>query len=319
MSQGLKIADLPSVTKENIDVGDLFLFEEKVSSGVYSTKQLDSSYILKLKTEASNISTNYDEVNVYTGTTTNTTGSSVLNFRSLKAGDNISLSQQISNITINANVNGENIEADTTNNVGSYFGKNQTSSYLQFKNFSGLNGLEATADNNKIYIKKKENHYFFIPSSPLNLNVNQTLLDYYLKFSDILTDPTYDIEWYSGIFTCNLQSSIDDLPIDAKNSIINSTNCLALLRIDFEANTGGNSVHYLETKSYGEQDWVVKHEINPRDSWHTLWENKTSITTTVGFKSSNSLFDLRIRTDQGQKETSYWKTGIKVRLEGFFV
>jgi hypothetical protein len=319
MAQGLNIVDLPSVTKENIDVDDYFLFEEKLSGNVYSTKKLNASYLLKLKTEASNISTVYDEASIFAGITVNAAGSNVLNFRNLQAGNNISLTQQDSNIKIDANVNAENIQSDTTNSYGSYIGKNTTSSYLQFKNFSGLGGLETTTDSTKVYIKNKDHHYFFIPASPLSLNVNETLLDYYINFSTTSLDPIYDGEWYSNIFTCDLQSTIDNLPVNAKNSILNTTNCLALVRIEFESNTGGNSIHDLELKGSTEQDWNLKTQINPRGNWHSLWEQKSFITTTVGFNTSNKQFNIRIKTDSNQKETAYWKLGLKVIIEGFFV
>lgn len=319
MAQGLNIVDLPGVTKENIDVDDYFLFEEKLSGNIYSTKKLNASYLLKLKTEASNISTVYNEASIFAGTTINSSGSNVLNFRNLQAGNNISLTQQDSNIKIDANVNAENIQTNTTNSYGSYIGKNTYSSYLQFKNFSGLGGLETSTDSTKIYVKNKQHHYFFIPSSPLSLNINQTLLDYYVDFSTTLSDTTYNGEWYSNIFTCDLQSTIDDLPNDTKNSILSKENCLALIRIEFESNTGGNSIHYLELKDNIEQEWNSKTQINPRGNWYPLWNQKSFITTTAGFNTSNKKFNLRVKTDSNEKQTAYWKMGLKVIIEGFFV
>jgi hypothetical protein len=153
MSQGLKISELPAIDKNNLESGDLLVIAEKVRQGVYATKRLDASYILKLKTEADNVGSDDNRVEIYKNSTTSKQGTTVLNFRGLKAGNDIALTQQDDNILIDAKVDGENTATEATNIVGVYAGKNTSNSNLKFKSISGENGLTARSDTaNRIYI-----------------------------------------------------------------------------------------------------------------------------------------------------------------------
>jgi hypothetical protein len=153
MSQGLKINELPAIEKNNLESGDLLVVAEKVRQNVYATRKLDASYILKLKTEADNAGSDDGRVEIYKNSTISKLGATVLNFRGLKAGNDIALTQQDDNILIDAKVDGENTATEATNIVGVYAGKNGLNSNLKFKTISGENGLTARSDSaNRIYI-----------------------------------------------------------------------------------------------------------------------------------------------------------------------
>jgi hypothetical protein len=141
MAQGLKIRELPKIEKNNLESGDLLVVDEKVRDGVYATKQLNASYILRLKTEADNAGSGDDRCEIYKDFTTSKQDTTVLNFRGLKAGTDIVLTQQTDNILIDAKVDAENILTDATNRVGVYAGKNTSNSNLKFRTISGENGL----------------------------------------------------------------------------------------------------------------------------------------------------------------------------------
>jgi len=153
MSQGLKINELPAIEKNNLESGDLLVVAEKVGQNVYATRKLNASYILKLKTEADNAGSDDGRVEIYKNSTISKLGTTVLNFRGLKAGNDIALTQQDDNILIDAKVDGENTTTEATNMVGVYAGKNTSNSNLKFKTISGENGLTARSDTaNRIYI-----------------------------------------------------------------------------------------------------------------------------------------------------------------------
>jgi len=176
MSQGLKLSQLQPFTKNNLDAGDLLLVDERVRVGVYTTKRLDASYILRLRTEAGNSGSDEGRVELYKGSNITNRGTTLLNFRGLKAGTNVGLVQESDNIVINATVNGENIESDTTNRVGAYAGKNTSNSNLRFKTFSGEKGISTRSDSNKVFISPKAHHYFFVPANTSDPSVNPTIL-----------------------------------------------------------------------------------------------------------------------------------------------
>jgi hypothetical protein len=90
MSQGLRISELPNLPKNDIDVGDLFIIAEKTGEKTWATRKVDAKFILKLKTEAVNAGSDDSECEILANTTTNKdTQASVLNFRRLKAGNEI--------------------------------------------------------------------------------------------------------------------------------------------------------------------------------------------------------------------------------------
>jgi hypothetical protein len=151
MAQGLKINELPEVDKNNLETGDLFVIAEKVKEGVYATRKLNASYILKLKSEADNVGSDDDRVELYKDSTTSKQGTTVLNFRGLRAGSDIKLTQETGNILIESKIDGDNTITEATNIVG-VFDTKTSASILKFKNISGENGLITRSSDNRVYI-----------------------------------------------------------------------------------------------------------------------------------------------------------------------
>jgi hypothetical protein len=188
MSQGLKISQLPPVTKNNLETGDLLVIDERVREGVYATRRLNASYILKLKTEANNAGSDDSRVELYKGQTTSKTGTTVLNFRGLKAGTDIQLVQQSDNILINAKVDGENIN-NTIPNV--YGGKNNTNANLRFRGITGTNGIRTIEQTDRIVIDFNAStlETGLIPKLPSNFPI-QTIQAVKTDIQEINTDQT---------------------------------------------------------------------------------------------------------------------------------
>lgn len=328
MSQGLKISELPALDKNQIQGGDLLIVAEKVKEGVYRTRKLDASYLLKLKTEADNAGSDDNRFELYKGATTNSkTEATVLNFRGLKAGTDITMSQSDDNITINAVVNGENF-SNSANNVGIYNGKNTTNQNLKFKSISGEKGIETRFDSNKIYIAPRANHYFFIPANPSNPSNNPQILNLKsLKRNDagaLWKDRPKAGKWNTGPQKVDLKSRINALPAAEKASILAAEKGLAFIRIKVNTNSGGNVAHYFQVKD-SKNDWVTKLDIDPTGGGGAAWEGEDTIVTIVEYTktvSGGNLivadFEWKIGVNETLRNENVWEFNVTMNLEGFF-
>jgi hypothetical protein len=324
MAQGLKISELPKVDKNNLETGDLLVIAEKIREGVYATKQLNASYILKLKTEADNAGSDDGRVQIYKNSTTSKQGTTVLNFRGLKAGTDIVLTQQTDNILIDAKVDGENTKSEATNVVGIYAGKNTSNSNLKFKSISGEKGITCRSDSTGAYVSPKSNHYFLIPANPSNPSSNPNILtkkygsDGYIATPDL--GNYYTPEWSSGTQEVDLSSIIDTLPSDLKESLNLAEKGLAFVRIRLNVNSTDNIPHYLSVKSTEDSAWNNKISLDPTGSSRTTdWEGEDALTTIVEFNKTNKKFNWRVMASAGNKDVRYWQINVHMYLEGFFV
>jgi hypothetical protein len=329
MSQGLKINELPAITKNNLETGDLLVVAEKVREGVYATRKLDASYILKLKTEADNAGSDDNRVEIYKNSTTSKQGTTVLNFRGLKAGTDIALTQQDDNIVIDAKVEGENTKTDAANIVGIYAGKNISNSNLKFKSISGEKGLTCRSDSTGAYVSPIEHHYLFVPATPLDPNANPRIIrkvfatgDTPFALADRVAPPNsgnfYTLEWESSIQTIDLSAQINSLPSVVKNSLNLSEKGLALIRIKLNTNSTGNFGHYLNVKPTNSGSWTNKITLDP-SGYNSTWEAEDSILTIVEYTKSTSSFNWKVGANAGNKDTRYWQISVIMNLEGFFV
>jgi hypothetical protein len=320
MSQGLKISELPALDKNQIQGGDLLIVAEKVKEGSYRTRKLDASYLLKLKTEADNAGNDTGRFEIFKNTTTNTTTqASILNFRGLKAGNDIKMTQSDDNITIEAVVNGENI-ANAANDVGIYQGKNNTNGNLKFKSIAGEKGIETRFDTNKVYVKPRDHHYFFIPAVPTNPSTNPSIVNIKSKKKNesgaLWPNRPLSGEWNTGAQIVDLTSRINALPQAVKNSLNLAEKGLALVRIKVNTNSGGNVGHFLDVLDTA-NDWQNKVAIDPTGGSGTAWEGEDTFTTTIEFNKSTGRFSWRIRVGSASR-TNVWEFNVTMHLEGFY-
>jgi hypothetical protein len=322
MSQGLRISELPSLPKNDINVGDFFIIAEQTGRNTWATRKVDAKFILKLKTEAVNAGTDEDEAEVLAGTTINqTTQASVLNFRRLKAGKDIRLVQTSDRITIDAIVNGRNLETNTANRAGIYTGKNPNDDLL-FKNISGDKGLETIHNNpTRVIVQPKAHHYFFVPANPTSPSVNYLIESKWSKrrFDAGALWPNRPLsgEWNTGGQVVDLTSRINALPQSVRDSLNASEKGLAFIRVRLNTNAGGNVQHYLDTSS-NNSTWTRKISIDPTGGYYTAWEGEDTTTTIVEFNKTNNRFWWRIGVGSTAR-TVNWEFGTHMYLEGFFI
>lgn len=336
MSQGLRISELPSLPKNDIDVGDYFIIAEQTGRNTWATRKVDAKFILKLKTEAINAGTDDDEAEILSGiTTNNSTQASVLNFRRLKAGSDISLVQTSDRITINAIVNARNEETNAANRAGLFVGKNANDD-LRFKNISGDKGLETVHNNpTRVIVQPKAHHYFFVPANPNNPSANPIIENKWSKRYNedgaLWTNRPFSGQWNTGAQTVDLTSNINALPQSVRDSLNAAERGLAFVRMRFNTNAGGNVQHYLDTKSTEDSNWTRKISLDPTGGYRYRWwywwywgqtnvpfEGEDTLSTIVEFNKSSKRFNWRIGVGSTPRNTS-WEFGVTMYLEGFFI
>lgn len=323
MSQGLKISELPDLPKNDIDVGDYFIIAEKTGQNTWATRKVDAKFILKLKTEAVNAGLDENEAEILASTTTNNeTQASVLNFRRLKAGSDISLVQSADNIVINALVNARNEETNIANRAGLFIGKN-TNDDLRFKNISGTKGIETVHDNpTRVIIQPMAHHYFFVPARPNNPDINPNILNIWSKQKNqpgaLWPGRPLAGAWTTPTQTINLTDQINALPQNVRDSLNAAEKGLAFIRIRLNTNSAGNVPHYVQVKSSGADTWVTKIDIDPTGGSGAAWEGEDTTTTIVQFNKNNRSFDWRVGVGNVARTTA-WEFSVGMWLEGFFI
>lgn len=323
MSQGLRISELPTLPKNDIDVGDYFIMAEQTGRNTWATRKVDAKFILKLKTEAVNVGTDEDEAEILAGTTINQSSqASVLNLRRLKAGNDIQLVQTADRITINAIVNGRNLESNVANRAGVFTGKNPNDD-LMFKNISGDKGLETIHNNpTRVIVQPKAHHYFFVPANPNNPSINYAIESKWSqrRFEAGALWPNRPLsgEWNTGTQTVDLTPRINALPQSVKDSLNASERGLAFIRIRLNTNAAGNVGHYLDIKAANDTSWTRKISIDPTGGYFTAWEGEDTTTTIVEYTKSSGRFNWRIGVNSGVR-TVNWEFGTQMYLEGFFI
>jgi hypothetical protein len=323
MSQGLRITELPDSRKTELDVGDYFIVAEQTGRNTWATRKVDAKYILKLRTEAVNAGADDNEAEILAGTTINqSTQASVLNLRRLKAGSDISLVQSADNIVINAIVNARNEETNVANRAGLFIGKN-TNDDLRFKNISGDKGIETIHNNpTRVIVQPKAHHYFFVPANPNNPAVNYLVEN---KWSKVRNAPgalwpnrPLSGAWNTGAQIVDLTPQYNLLPQSVKDSFNAAEKGLALIRIRFNTNAGGNVGHTLQVKSTEDTTWYTKIEIDPTGGPGTAWEGEDTTTTIVEFNKSTHRFNWRIAVGSTARNSN-WEFGTSMWLEGWFI
>ena len=323
MSQGLKITQFPDVTKNQLEDKDFFLISEFIRDGVYATKKLSAKYITNLKTEAVNLAaTDKTDKEIYAGINTGANGQSILKFRTLKAGTDVNIDQGSETLTINSLINGSNITQQADNNATIFLKKE--SSLLKFKSIVGEKGILTRSDDNKVYIKPKDHHYFFIPANPDNPTANKRIFS---QGFAVITGPnsiklptdknlTYD----SGSRTASLAPIINACPPIVKDSINAAEKCLAFVRISFNTNSGGNFGHKLSVKGIEDKDFTEKISIDPTGGGGAAWEGEDTCTTIIEFDKKTKEFNWKVIVNPSTTlRPNGWEFTVTFAIEGFFV
>ena len=324
MSQGLKITQFPEVTKNQLEDKDLFLISEFIRDGVYATKKLSAKYITNLKTEAVNLADKDKKDNeIYAGSIKGANDQTILQFRTLKAGTdiNIDLPKGTNSFIINSLINGSNLTAEADNNATIFLKKE--SSLLKFKSIVGEQGILTRSDNNKVYIRPKQHHYFFIPGNPLNPSNNKKIFSKSFEYSPKAGSSSEKLNTLKGSYTtgsrnASLATIINACPQEVKDSIAAADRGLALVRIHFNTNSGGNVAHYLDVKSTEDKDWTRKISIDPTGGGGAGWEGEDTCTSIIEFDKKTKEFNWKIDVGSDTR-TSGWSISVTFTLEGFFV
>jgi hypothetical protein len=322
MSQGLKISEFPEVTNSQLDNRDLFLVSEYVRNNVYASKKLSAKYLLNLKTEAVNLATvDKTDKELYAGVNIGSNGQSILKFRTIKAGTDINLDQQAETVVINNLIDGQNLASQADNSATIFFKKENSA--LKFKTIVGEQGILTRSDNNKVYIRPKQHHYFFIPGNPSNPSSNKKIFS--RSFAYIVSAggtqeklTTLTGSYTTGTRTASLASIINACPIEVKDSIAAADRGLALVRMYLNTNSGGNVGHSLHVKSTEDKDWTNKISIDPTGGGGAAWEGEDTCTSIVEFNKTSKEFNWKIDVGTGTR-TSGWEFSVTFTLEGFFV
>lgn len=320
MSQGLKVTEFPEVTNNQLDNRDFFLVSEYIRDNVYATKKLSAKYITNLKTEAVNLaSADKTDKEIYAGINTGANGQSILKFRTLKAGTDVNIDQGSETLTINSLIDGSNLTAQADNNATIFFKKE--SSLLKFKSIVGEQGILTRSDNNKVYIRPKQHHYFFIPGDPENPSNNKRVFSKVFSYQatgnqEKLT--TLTGSYTTGTRTASMASIINACPQLVKDSISAADRGLALVRIYLNTNSGGNVSHGLSVKSTEDKDWTNKISIDPTGGSGAAWEGEDTCTSLIEFNKSSKEFNWKVDVGSGTR-TSGWEFSVTFTLEGFFV
>jgi hypothetical protein len=323
MSQGLRISELPTLPKNDIDVGDYFIIAEQTGRDTWATRKVDAKLILKLKTEAVNVGTDEDEAEILAGTTINQSSqASVLNLRRLKAGNDIQLVQTADRITINAIVNGRNLESNVANNAGVFASKNLNDD-LMFKNISGNKGLETIHNNpTRVIVQPKAHHYFFVPASPFDPSTNFLVESKWSRKRNVAgalwPNRPLSGEWNTGTQTVDLSERINALPQSIRDSLDASERGLAFLRIRLNTNATADVLHYLDVKAADSTNWTRKIALDPTGGYLREYEGEDTTTTIVEFTKSSGRFNWRIGVDSTARTTN-WEFSTNMYLEGFFI
>jgi hypothetical protein len=325
MSQGLKVTEFPEVTNNKLDNRDFFLISEFIRDSVYATKKLSAKYITNLKTEAVNLaSTDKTDKEIYAGINTGENGQTVLKFRTLKAGTDVNIEQGSESLLINSLIDGSNLTAQADNNATVFFKKE--SSLLKFKSIVGQQGIVTSSDNNKVYIRPKPHHYFFIPGDPGNPSNNRRI--FAQGFSVVPTStqiklPTdKNTAYTTGTRNGSLKNIINGSPI-IKDAVTLADRGLALVRIYFNTNAGGNYSHLLDVKSIEDKDWTRKISIDPTGGSGAAWEGEDTCTSIIEFsKDDKSFGEFNWKIDVSASTATRiagWEFTVTFQLEGFFV
>lgn len=320
MSQGLKVTEFPEVTNNQLDNRDFFLVSEYIRDNVYATKKLSAKYITNLKTEAVNLAdADKTDKEIYAGTNTGANGQSILKFRTLKAGTDVNIEQSSETLTIKSLIDGSNLTAQADNNATIFFKKE--SSLLKFKSIVGEQGILTRSDNNKVYIRPKQHHYFFIPGDPENPSNNKRVFSKVFSYQatgsqEKLT--TLTGSYTTGTRTASMASIINSCPQVVKDSIAAADRGLALVRIYLNTNSGGNVGHSLDVKSTEDKDWTNKISIDPTGGSGAAWEGEDTCTSLIEFNKSSKEFNWKVDVGSGTR-TSGWEFSVTFTLEGFFV
>lgn len=325
MSQGLKVTQFPEVTNNQLDNRDFFLISEFIRDSVYATKKLSAKYITNLKTEAVNLADkDKTDKEIYAGINTGANGQSILKFRTLKAGTDVNIDQGPETLTINSLIDGANLTPQVDNNATVFFKKE--SSLLKFKSIVGQQGILTSSDNNKVYIRPKPHHYFFIPGDPGNPSNNTRIVAQ--GFSVVPTSNQIKLPkdkntaYSTGTKKGSLKDIINGSPI-IKDAVTLAERGLALVRIYFNTNAGGNYSHSLDVKSIEDKDWTRKISIDPTGGSGAAWEGEDTCTSIIEFsKDDKSFGDFNWKIDVAASTATRitgWEFSVSFQLEGFFV
>ena len=331
MSQGLKITQLPDVTKNQLENEDFFLISEFIRDGVYATKKLSAKYITNLKTEAVNLADKDKKDNeIYAGSIKGANDQTILQFRTLKEGTdiNIDLPKGTNSFIINSLIDGSNISAQADNNATIFFKKE--SSLLKFKSIVGQQGIVTSSDNNKVYIKPKQHHYFFIPGNPSNPSNNKKIFNQgFAAVPDadqikkgFVTLPRSKEQYDSGSRKASLKNIINGSTV-IKDAVLLADRGLALVRISFNTNAGGNFGHKLFVKGIEDNDFTQKIGIDPTGGSGAAWEGEDTCTSIIEFSNNtNTLGDFNwkvVVNESSGTRSSGWEFNVNFAIEGFFV
>ncbi len=324
MSQGLKISEFPEVTNSQLDNRDLFLVSEYVRNNVYASKKLSAKYLLNLKTEAVNLATvDKTDKELYAGVNIGSNGQSILKFRTIKAGTDINLDQQAETVVINNLIDGQNLASQANNSATVFFKKENSA--LKFKTIVGEQGILTRSDNNKVYIRPKQHHYFFIPGNPSNPSNNIRIASIYSGKAQNDNSPNARFKnrnlsgtWTSGTQTESLASIINNAPVEVRDGIAAADRGLALVRMYLNTNSGGNVGHSLSVKSTEDSSWTQKISIDPTGGGGTAWEGEDTCTSIIEFNKSSKQFNWKVDVGSASRSAG-WEFTVGFTLEGFFI
>jgi len=327
MSQGLKVTEFPEVTNSTLDNRDFFLVSEFIRDSVYATKKLSAKYITNLKTEAVNLaSADKKDNEIYAGSIKGANDQTILQFRTIKEGTdiNIDLPKGTNSFIINSLIDGSNLTAQADNNATVFFKKE--SSLLKFKTIVGQQGIVTSSDNNKVYIRPKPHHYFFIPGDPGNPSNNRRIFAQGFSVVPTSTQIKLPTDKNTAYSTGTKKGSLKDIINGStiiKDAVTLADRGLALVRIYFNTNAGGNYSHLLDVKSIEDKDWTRKISIDPTGGSGVGWEGEDTCTSIIEFsKDAKSFGDFNWKIDVSASKATRiagWEFTVTFQLEGFFV